>query len=72
MICWLHSCGNSVRFNRELVFLINNYYGSGLYMREENIRESISLFVSRALIQPSGNKLWMIDSDRYLAPKRDK
>jgi hypothetical protein len=68
MICWFHSCGNSIRFNRELVFLINHYQGSGLYIREQNMRESLSLFVSRALFQPNGTKLWLIDQNRYLAP----
>ncbi len=68
MICWFHSHGNSVRFNRELVFLINSYQGSGFHIQNKNMRESLSLFVSRALFQPNGTKLWLIDQNRYLAP----
>ena len=71
MICWFHSHGNSVRYNKEIVFLINNYQGAGFHIYENTYRDSISFFVSRALVQPNG-KNWALDSDRYLAPKRER
>jgi hypothetical protein len=69
MICWFHSQGNIVRYNREIVFLINNYQGAGFHVREgDSFRRSISLFNVRALVQPSGRN-WYMDCDVHLAPK---
>ena len=72
MLFWSHSHGNSIRFNRELVFLINNYYGAGFQLHKENLKETIGLFVARALVQPSGAKLWVSAQNRYLAPSSHK
>ncbi len=72
MICWFHSNGNLVRYNREIVFLINNYQGSGFYIhRGDSFRRSIALFCVRSLVQPNG-KNWYQDCDVHLAPKGDK
>ncbi len=73
MICWFHSHGNLVRYNKELVFLVNNYQGAGFHIREGNsFRKSIAFFNVRALVQPNGRN-WYQDCDVHLAPcKRDK
>lgn len=73
MICWFHSHGNLVRYNKEIVFLINNYQGAGFHIQEgDSFRKSIAFFNVRALVQPNGRN-WYQDCDVHLAPcKRDK
>ncbi len=72
MICWFHSHGNLVRYNKEIVFLINNYQGAGFHIHKgDSFRRSIALFNTRALVQPNG-KNWYQDCDVHLAPKGDK
>jgi hypothetical protein len=68
MICWFHNHGNIIRYNKEIMFLINSYQGAGFHVREGNsFKRSIGLFVARALIQPSSS-VWIHDPNPYLVP----
>lgn len=72
MLCIFYIPCNSIRYNRELVFIINSYdKGIGMYNRE-SFRQSNPLFKGRSLIQPKGSCIWINDSDVYLAPTSDK
>jgi len=72
VLCIFYLPCNSIRYNRELVFIINSYdKGIGVYNRE-SFRQSNPLFISRSLIQPRGSYIWINDSDVYLAPTSDK
>lgn len=69
MICWFHNHGNIIRYNKEIMFLINSYQGAVFFVRDgESFKRSMGLFVARTLIQPS-SRVWIHDPNPYLVPK---
>lgn len=72
MLCKYFLHCNSIRYNRELVFIINSYDKGLAVYDKDSFRRLNPLFVGRALIQPNGKNIWIIDSDVYLVPNKQQ